>query len=98
MTVSHATRIAEEDQPVLFVCYFVFVVPLKEKAEVPLSSSGMVLKVVLGTPEARYCRIRWLIDTKRSRQQYFRQWWAKSIILFKALIDFLGKSKRFVGI
>ncbi len=27
---------------------------MKKKAEVPLSSTGMVLKVLLGTPETRY--------------------------------------------
>jgi hypothetical protein len=41
---------------------------LKEKAEVPLSSSGMVLKVVLGTPETRYYLIRWLKDTRSPGQ------------------------------
>jgi hypothetical protein len=55
MTVSHAKRIAEEARAFLFVCYLFFGDSLKEKAEVPLSISGMVLKVVLGTPETRYC-------------------------------------------
>jgi hypothetical protein len=31
-----------------------FVDSMKKKAEVPLSSTGMVLKVLLGTPETRY--------------------------------------------
>jgi hypothetical protein len=61
MTVSHAGRIAEEDQAFLFFCYFVFLLFFEGKGEAPLSSSGMVLKVVLGNPQTRYYRIRWLI-------------------------------------
>ena len=54
-------------EKIVFVILF-FVDSLKEKAEVPLSSSGMVLKVVLGTPETRYYLIRWLKDTRSPGQ------------------------------